>query len=161
MDRLDRLALFPNCLPWFLVEDLDGKFAGRFDRAEDGEEDERGRVWIAGGVGSVFGDVSHFAGIEEAFFALDPLFGLAGNDVDNFFAGGVGVEFVGGMRREGGADEDEFPGADDFRIGHGFNVAPGEVGVLEVFGGNEVCWHGDVDLSEELNGEIVKEATLE
>jgi hypothetical protein len=94
-------------------------------------------------VRSVFGDMGHFAGFEEALFAFDPLFGFARDDVDDFFAGGVGVELVGAVRREGGADQDEFFGADDFRVGHRFNVAPREVGVLDVFGGDEVGRHDD------------------
>ena len=34
-------VLFPKALPWLLIEDIDGEFAGGIDRAEDGEENER------------------------------------------------------------------------------------------------------------------------
>jgi hypothetical protein len=54
----------------------------------------------------------------------------------------MGVELVGAAGLEGGADEEDVFGTDDFRIGHPFDVAPGHVAVLEVFGGDEVAWHG-------------------
>jgi len=52
------------------------------------------------------------------------------------------MEFVGPARLEGGADEEDVSGADDFGIGHPFDMAPGHVAMLEVFGGDEVAWHG-------------------
>ena len=54
----------------------------------------------------------------------------------------MGVEFVGAAGFEGGADEEDVFGADDFGVGHPFDMAPGHVAVLEVFGGDEVGRHG-------------------
>ena len=125
-----------------MVVDVDGKFARGVDGTEDGEKLQWDGAGIDGGVGCVFGDVGHFAGVEGAFLAIDPLVGDAFEDVDDFFAAGMGVEFVSPARFEGGADEEDVFGADDFRIGHPFDMAPGHIAVLEVFGGDEVGWHG-------------------
>ena len=87
------------------------------------------------------GDVRHFTGVKGAFLTVDPLVGDAFEYVDDFFAAGMGVEFVGLAGLKGGADEEDIFGADDFGIGHPLDMAPGHVAVLEVFGGDEVGGH--------------------
>jgi len=127
--------------PWFFAEAVDDHGFGAADVVEDGEELEGAWSRVESHVGGASGDEGHFAWAEEAFFGTDPLLGVTFDDEDDFFAAWVEVEEVGFACGEGGAAEVEFFGAgvawgDEF-----FDVAPGEIDVFGIDGG-EVAFEG-------------------
>ena len=88
-----------------LIADFDGDGGGGFGRGEDGEEVEGFGAGVVGAVDEADGKVDGVAGFHDAFFALDPLFGGAAEDVEDFFHVGMVMEAVGFAGRELGADE--------------------------------------------------------
>jgi hypothetical protein len=127
--------------PWFFAEAVDDHGFGAADVVEDGEEFEGSGARVESHVGGACGDECHFAWAEEAFFCADPLFGLAFDDEDDFFAAWVEVEEMGFACGEGGAAEVEFFGAGVAGGDEFLDVAPREVDVFGIDGG-EVAFEG-------------------
>lgn len=89
---------------------------------------------IEGAVDCTGGNVRHFAGLEQAVFLADPLFGHALHHVDEFFPMRVQVEGVAEAGAHVGADEEEALGGDKVGaaepvvFGPGVNFARGQGG---------------------------------
>ncbi len=89
----------------------------------------------------VFGNACDFTRLQNTTLFTNPLFGLALEHVNDFFAAGMDVEAMRAAGRKGRAYQKDLFGADNFGIGHPFHVAPWEVVVLDVGGGDKVSRH--------------------
>ena len=75
--------------PGFFLRDINATRLRRVGGRENGEEDEALVERIVGAVDFALGNQNHFAGAEDAVLLADPLFGTAGQDIDEFLAGRV------------------------------------------------------------------------
>lgn len=102
--------------PGRFVEHINGERSGCVHGAEDGEKFQWRGTGVEGGVRFIHRDVCHVTRTKGAFFPADPLFGLAFQQIDYFFAAGMPVKTVQGTWRESGADQNQFLRPDEFRV---------------------------------------------
>jgi len=88
-------------------------------------------------VDNVGGNVCGVSGAEGLFVLLNPLFGGARDDVDDFFHCGVTVEFVCLTRGHCDADKHEFFGIGEVGTTDPFVRAPGQFFDLDIVFRNE------------------------
>jgi hypothetical protein len=119
-------------IPWGLAGDVDEGGAGEFGGGQDGEEDQVGGSGVVGAVNHVDGDMGGVAGAEDAFVAIDPLFGLAVDDIDDLLHGGMAMELVALPWRHDDADEHQFFGVGEAGSADPFVWAPRELFNLEL-----------------------------
>ena len=92
---------------------------------------------VVGAMDHIDRDVRQVAGTEQAFLAIDPLLGLAFDDIDDFLQRGVPMELVGLAVGHGDPHEQEFLGLGQARSTEPFMRAPGELLDLDVIGLDE------------------------
>ena len=118
------------------MEAIDHIWTGFAGGAEDGEEPQGGGAGIVGGVGQAGGDVGQFADFDDAVFFTDVLGHFAFEHVEDFLVDWVEVVIMRFAWGKSGADEEQVFSFDHASFDEPFDVAPFEVDVFGIGGGD-------------------------